>query len=53
MQFLAIHHSLSTGVQQDYTALEGALREKYVLKEHIELHNAKFCTRSHEGEEKL
>lgn len=61
-QFLAVHmrgaallqlQGLATGVRENYTTLKGALREKFVPKERIELHKAEFRARHRERDEKL
>lgn len=61
-QFLAIRmrgtallqlQGLATGVRENYTTLKGALREKFVPKERIELHKAEFRARHRERDEKL
>ena len=44
---------LATGVRENYTTLKGALREKFVPKERIELHKAEFHARHRERDEKL
>ena len=61
-QFLAIRmrgtallqlQGLATGVRENYTTLKGALRQKFVPKERIELHKAEFRARHRERDEKL
>ena len=61
-QFLAVRmrraallqlQSLATGVRGNYATLKEALREKFVPKERIELHKAKFRARHRERDEKL
>lgn len=61
-QFLAVRmrgaallqlQGLATGVRENYTTLKGALREKFVPKERIELHKAEFRARHRERDEKL
>ena len=61
-QFLAVRmrgaallqlQGLATSVRENYTTLKGALREKFVPKERIELHKAEFRARHRERDEKL
>ena len=61
-QFLAVRirgaallqlQGLARGVRENYATLKGALREKFVPKERVELHKAEFHARHHEQDEKL